>query len=331
MVTIHDVAKAAGVSIATVSACINASAPVSPALRRRVNDAVAATGYRPDALARSLKTGVTRTLGLAVESLGSPFAAAVAQAAVRAAAEKGYAMLLAHGLDLAGLEARRVDGILALPATSAPLEGLPGARCPVAVAGVPAEGCDSIAADHAGMAEAAVEHLAGLAHRRIALVVGPAHVPQGERILEGYRRALDRHGIRFQPRLVRVAAPGKAKTERQDQARDIARALLAASDWPSALIVCGETLALGMLGATAAAGIACPAGMSILALGDGDWMAHAMPPLTAIAEPAREIGGGAVKLLLDRIGGGIAPAARHVLVPGALSVRGSTAPASVRD
>ncbi len=322
MATIRDVAKTAGVSIATVSACINASAPVSPALRRRVTEAVASTGYRPDALARSLKTGVTRTLGLVVENLGNPYAAAMVQAAVAAAADKGYAAILAHGLDFAGLEARRVDGILALAAAPG---NLPGLRCPVVLAGAVAEACDSIAGDHAQMADRAVEHLAGLGHDRIALVVGPAYVTQGERILEGYRRALVQHGIRFQPRLVRIAAPGKAKAERQDQARDIARALLATAEWPSALIVCGEALALGMVAALAAAGIACPAGMSVMALGDGPGAANAVPPLTTIAEPAGEIGAGAVRLLLERIGGGIGPAARRILVPGVLTARASTA------
>jgi LacI family transcriptional regulator len=151
-------------------------------------------------------------------------------------------------------------------------------------------------------------------------------MPRGEQALEGYRRALDRHGMRFEPRLVRVAAPGKAKSGRQDQARDTARALLAVPDWPSAAVVCGAGLALGMIGAMAVAGIACPTGISIVALGDGDWAGQTSPALTAVGEPAREIGAEAVRLLLDRLKNGTGPTAGRVLVPGALVLRASTAP-----
>lgn len=326
MATIHDVARTAGVSIATVSACVNASAPVSDRLRRRVEEAIAQTGYRPDAMARGLKTGVTRMLGLAATSLSDPTTAAMAWGAAQAAAEKSYAMLLAGSGDTTGLEARRVEGIVAL-------DGLPGSnpKCPAVTVGPPNEGIDSVSADHAQMADAAVEHLAGLGHTRIAMVIGQSHVPHGERALAGYRQALARHGIRFQPSLVRVAAQGKAGAGRQDQSRDIARALLAAQEWPSALVVCGGALALGMVGAMTAAGLACPAGMSVVTLGDGDWAAHASPPLTAIAEPAQEIGGEAVRLLLERLAGGANAPARRVLVPGAVIVRNSTAAPAARD
>ena len=324
MATIRDVAKAAGVSIAAVSACINASAPVSPALKRRVEAAVAGAGYRPDALARGLKTGATGMLGLAVDGLADPFTAAVAEAAVQAAAERGYAVLLAGGGDIAGLEARRVEGILAMPG---PAEGNGRKfRCPLATVRGASEGFDGVDADFAQMAEAAVEHLAGLGHRRVALVIGPAHVARGERILAGYRRALARHGLSFAPRLVRVAAPGKAKPGLVQQAQDTARALLASQDWPSALIVCGGALARFMAQAMAQAGLACPAGVSIAALGDDGWTRHGAPALTAVAEPARDIGAEAVRLLLGRIRGKEPMPARDVLLPGALTVRESTAP-----
>jgi LacI family transcriptional regulator len=90
-------------------------------------------------------------------------------------------------------------------------------------------------------------------------------------------------------------------------------------------VVAGAGLALGMMGAMAAAGIACPAGVSIVALGDGDWAGQTSPALTAVAEPAQEIGAEAVRLLLDRLKDGTGPTAR-VLVPGALALRASTAP-----
>ncbi|MGQ0676545.1 MAG: LacI family DNA-binding transcriptional regulator [Rhodospirillales bacterium] len=335
MATINDVAKAARVSIATVSACVNGSAPVSPALRRRVEDAVARTGYRPDAVARSLKTGLTRTLGLAVDDLGDPVAAAIAQAVARAVGEKAYAVILAGGGDVAALEARRVEGIVLLPARGdgSSAAGARPKRCPAVMAGAPGADAtiDSASWDHALAADAAVEHLAALGHGRIALVIGQDHVPQGERILEGYRRALTRHAIRFQPRLVRVAAPGKAKPDRKDQARATARALLAGQDWPTGLIVCGGALALGMMGAMEAAGLACPAGMSIVALGDAAWAEHSSPPLTAVAEPAQEIGAEAVGLLLERLRDGAGPAPRRIFLPGRLVLRASTAAPAARD
>jgi len=100
-----------------------------------------------------------------------------------------------------------------------------------------------------------------------------------------HRRALARHGVRFLPRLVRVAAQGSAKSRLDGggQARETARALLAAPEWPTAIVVCGSSLALGMMSALAAAGLACPAALSMVALNDAGWMAHAAPPLTATA------------------------------------------------
>jgi LacI family transcriptional regulator len=337
MTTIHDVAKAAGVSIATVSARINASAPVSQTLARRVDMAIERTGYRPNALARGLKTGATLTLGLAVDALADPTSAAIAQAVVRAADAQGYAVILASGTadrDLAALEARRVEGMVLVPVPAATRGG--GTRREsgvpaVILGGLPDDaGAESIGVDYAQAADAAVEHLAALGHGRIALVIGHDHVPQGERILEGYRRTLARHGVRFLPRLVRVAAQGSAKSRLDGggQARETARALLAAPEWPTAIVVCGSSLALGMMSALAAAGLACPTALSMVALNDADWMAHAPPPLTAVAEPAREMGSEAVRLLLERRRDGAVAAPRRVLLPGALIVRGSTAPPS---
>jgi len=335
MATIHDVAKAAGVSIATVSARINASAPVSPALAERVDAAIARTGYRPDALARSLKTGVTRSLGLLVGDLAEPVSAGIAAAVAAAAAEAGYAVLLSAGGPSRGdaegglrqLLARRPDGVIALPdGSDAGRDWLRGLPTPAVVIGDPREeaALDSVAPDHAQAAEAGTAHLTELGHRRIALVIGQAHAAMAERAVQGYRRALAAREIGFQPRLVRIV--GKGSVDRQAQARDALRALLSGAEWPTALAVAGGALALGMLGAFAPLGLGCPGGMSVVALGDAECAPFAAPPLTAVPVPAREIGSEAVRLLLERLRGAGGPAPRRVLVPAAPVMRGSTAP-----
>jgi LacI family transcriptional regulator len=335
MATIHDVAKAAGVSIATVSARVNASAPVSPALARRVDEAIARTGYRPDALARSLKTGVTRTIGVLAGDPADPVSAGILAGIAEAAAATGYAVLLSatgRGPDRAEtalrlVSGRRPDGVIAVPGVAesrhAWLLDLPK---PAVVVGDPPEGADldAVAPDRAGAAEAATAHLTELGHRRIALVIGQGHAAPGERAVEGYRRALAARDIRFEPRLVRVV--GKGGADRQLQAREVLRALLAGAEWPTALVVLDGILAVGMLGAFAPLGLACPGGMSVVALGDADCAAYVVPPLTAVPVPARELGGAAVRLLLDRIAGKSGPEPRRILVPPAPVMRASTAP-----
>lgn len=335
MATIRDVAQAAGVSVGTVSACINASAPVSEALRRRVDQAIERTGYRPDALARSLKTGVTRTLGLVVSDLAAPFAASIAQGAADTAQSQGYALLLAVSAGspeteescLGFLAARRVDGAILLPTAvgAKDLQRWRGAfDAPVLVIGNPPKDCpfDSVAADYTEGASVAADHLAGLGHNCIALVIGPGLAAHDAECLAGYRRALERRGIAFRPRLVRVAGA------RPGQAQDTARALLAAPERPTAILACGGTLALSVLGVFASLGLKCPEDVSLVSLGDGDWAAAAAPAITAIADPARKIGAEAARMLLERLQGGAALPPRRAPVSCALNLRQSAGPAS---
>lgn len=330
MPTIRDVARAAGVSIATVSAVVNRSAFVSDKLEARVRRAIAATGYRPHALARALKTGSGRVLGLVLPELAAPFIAALAGRLAAHAHERDYQLLLELSQDdpareakaLERLGAQRAAGVLLMPAWSgAPYAADLRARLgmPVVTIERSVEGfaCDSAGVDHEAAAAEAAAHLVALGHRRIALIAGPPQASTTAAQLGGFRAALAFRSVAVQPRLVRVV-PGRA-----DHAAATARALLAGADPPTAIVAGSAALALGVLATLGELRLRLPTNLSMLALEDADWMEpHG---IGAVAVPVDAIAAAATGLLFARLADP-AGAPRREALAGRLDPRASAAP-----
>jgi LacI family transcriptional regulator len=334
LATMTDVARLAGTSVATVSAVVNGTARVSPALAARVRAAIAKVGYRPDGIARSLRKGQTHAVGLLVTDITNPFFTAVVRSMEDTAQARGYAVVLCNSdEDLAKersyvdlLRTRRVDGLILVPSGRRKdyagfLEGF-GAPVLFVDRAIPGLAADTVAVDNAHAVETAIQHLLSLGHRRIGIVTGPPHLwTSGERF-KGYRRALAKAGLAADPALVRQ---GDFRVEGAVQATE---SLLALRPRPTAIFASNNLMAIGAMLAIRAAGLDCPADVSLACFDDFEWASAFHPRLTVLRQPTTEIGRRAMTLLLDRLDAGKTHRAppRHVALEAELVIRDSCAP-----
>ncbi|MGW3265606.1 LacI family DNA-binding transcriptional regulator [Streptomyces sp. NPDC001056] len=319
MATMADVARSAGVSVATVSHVLNGTRPVSPGTRQAVLDAVDALGYTPNTLARSLVTARTRSIGLAVSAISNPYFTEILQGIEAAALEAGYGLLLADPHDdplherkvVQLLHERRVDGVIAAPsAQPGELVGYLGRHAvptvfldrmidpPGAGDTAPAEGVprfDQVGAENAAPTARLVAHLAGLGHRRIGMVAGLPGLSTTRERVAGYRDGLAAAGLAHDERLLVSGNSESAGAERATAA------LLALPEPPTALVTANNAMTLGALRALHRHGLSVPGDIALCCFDDFPWADLFSPRLTAFAQPSRELGAQAVRLLLERL------------------------------
>lgn len=306
MVTMRDVARLAGVSITTVSHVVNETRPVAPDTRDRVLAAVEETGYTGDAIARSLVTGGTRTIGLALPLTGNPHAAALTAAVESAVVAAGHTLILADTHDdadaeraaLRALRSRRVDGIL-LTATAGASEGVLAELRKLGIPTVLTDrvpehtGADQVGPENVQATSDLVRHLGELGHRRIAMITGPAAISTSAERLLGYRLGLGRAKLVWDPELVASGPPRAAADEM--------RSLLALPAPPTAVVAGDGVILLGVLAAARVLGRRIGVDLAVVAHDDVEWAQLVDPPVTTTAQPVDEIATTAVRLLLDRI------------------------------
>lgn len=333
MATMKDVARLAGVSIATVSATVNRSAFVSPELRSRVTEAIQQLGYAPDGVARSLKKGRTQLLGLIVADITNAFFTELVHVIEGAVQDAGYSVLLCDTDEdfekerefLRILRSHRVEGVILAP-TGTPddylaLRGVAD-RLPLVLVdrALPDLGFDSVMVDSYAAAYEATAHLVALGHREIATIAGPAHLGTARDRLEGFRAALADRGISVRPEFVRSG------NFREDDAMAASRDLLTGRVRPSAVFVANNHMMIGMMRAIATLDLDCPKDISVIGIDDFPWANAFRPRLTVVRQPVEEIGREAVRLLLERTRSDTPhPPVRQVLKP-TLVVRDSCAP-----
>lgn len=309
--TILDVARRAGVSPAVVSHVINENpAHVGAATRRRVKAVIAAIGYRPLGVAKSLRRQRTRTLGLVICDATSALFAPVARGVEAVARRESYQVLLVHAPDpaaereaLAVLGAHPVEGVIFMStSTRQTARHLAEAGdLPIAVInryGVAPTLTRILWDDRAG-ARLAVEHLFGLGHLRIGFIGGPNAGPAARlsaiRRLEGYRAAHQAAGREVAGQMI---APGDYSVEAGVRA---AERLLRLPRRPTAILASDDTMAMGALRGILRAGLRCPADIALVGIGDPPFMASVTPPLTTVALPVEEAGMRAAACLLGQI------------------------------
>ncbi|MGW7257786.1 LacI family DNA-binding transcriptional regulator [Streptomyces sp. NPDC054834] len=325
MSTMADVARSAGVSVATVSHVLNGTRPVLPHTRRAVLDAVDELGYTPNTLARSLVTSRTRSIGLAVSATSNPYFTEILQGVEAAALEEGYSLLIADPHDdpeherkvVQLLHERRVDGMIVAP--SADPRGLvaylgrhdvPAVFLDRVIDGRTGTGSrfDQVCAENTEPMTRLVTHLAGLGHRRIGLVAGlPGLSTTSERIA-GYRHGLAAAGLARDERLEVCGNSESAGAERATAA------LLALTPAPTALVTANNAMTIGALRALRARDLFVPGDIALCCFDDFAWADLFSPRLTAVAQPSRDIGARAVQVLLDRLAAPDGPA-RTVRLP----------------
>jgi LacI family transcriptional regulator len=305
--TMHDVAALAGVSITPVSHVVNETRSVAPSTRQRVLDAIDATGYTGNAIARSLVTGGTMSLGVAMSVMANPYFAELIHAIESEASAAGYTILLGDTLDEAEasraavrtLHSRRVDGVLLTPSP-----GDTDALDALARAGIPTvlvdrishkTKLDQVGPENIQSTSALVSHLAGLGHQRIGFISGAEWLTANEERTLGYRLGLGRAGLRFDSSLV---ASGGSSTESATLAL---RRLLAMNPRPTAVVTGNATMTAGVIKEARAHNVRIGTDLAIVGHDETEWAELIDPPLTTMAHPVEDIGRRAVRLLLARI------------------------------
>ena len=323
--SIAAVARAAGVSVATVSRAFNTPDAVALDTRLRVARAARAVDYRPNASARTLRTQRSRVLGVVLPTLLNPVFAECLQGIAETAASSGYAILPAtteYRLDaerhaVAALQAAGVDGIVLVvsnPATSRALQALAasGLRYVLAYNRHPRHPCVSVDGT-AAMGEV-VERLVALGHVRIAMVVGE-------------RKASDRAQQRHAGFVAGMARAGLVplpaiEVPFVESAVDLVAAALARIDRPTALVCSNDLLAVRAVRAAHVSGLAVPEDVSVFGFDGIALGADLVPSLATVAQPNAAIGRQSVELLVDALARGVPlePAGSrslpHTLQPG---------------
>lgn len=331
MVTIKDVARRAGVSVATVSRVLNKSGPVSPEAAQRILEAADVLHYVPHGGARSLITSKTSTIGVLLPDLYGGFFSELIRGIDQTAQPHGYHLLISGSHNRksemeAAMRAMRgrTDGLIAMSPhfdAATLLQNLPP-TLPVILLSCQARDDDHrvIAIDNAGGAQAMVQHLITLGHRRIAMVKGEeGHFDTAER-LQGYRRALVEAGITPDPQYEVQGDFSEASGHRA------VRGLLALRERPTAIFCANDSMAIGGLSAAADAGLRVPADITVVGFDDIPLATYLSPPLTSVHVPIFEMGERAASRLIAALKGEGTSECRHERLPTRLVVRSSCAP-----
>lgn len=328
MTSIRDIAQAANASVATVSRVINNSGYVSAETRARVEAAIAALEYTPNAGAQRLRSGASRMVGVVLPALDVPFFAILAHVLERELFRRGYQALICCTDESADQEARyistllsqQVDGVVA-----ASVLADAGQYRRIADAGIPIVAIDrdlpdlavvSIKADHALGGRMMADHLLGLGHRRFAVIGAPAHSPPVLARVQGVVDRLAEAGLQAQIELGRV--------HDFDACRDLARVVLTGAGRPTALIGTTDIAAIGAIHAAIGMGLAVPQDVSVIGFDDLPAARYVLPALTTVAQPLRSMAEQAVAQLCAMMAGQALPAPADLALK--LVQRDTTAP-----
>ncbi|MEV0719638.1 LacI family DNA-binding transcriptional regulator [Asanoa sp. NPDC050611] len=309
---LKDVAERAGVSVKTVSNVVNGYAHLRPETRARVEAAIAELNYRPNLSARSLRTGRTGVIALAVPELDIPYFAELVRHVVDAAAAHDWTVLIdqtggspdRERIVADGVRDQLIDGLIFSPLalTGAELAKRADTRPMVLLGERDDHGpADHVAVDNVAAAREITTHLIDSGRRRIA-AIGAQRATSGASArmrLRGYRQALAAAKIRYEPRRVAAAA----HWHRADGAAAMAR-LLDAGARPDAVFCFNDTLALGAMRALHEHGLRVPDDVAVAGFDDIEDGRFSVPTLTTVAPDKAEIARLAVELLAKRLAPG---------------------------
>nr|WP_306813105.1 LacI family DNA-binding transcriptional regulator [Paenibacillus soyae] len=302
--TIYDIAKEAGVSIATVSHVINGKGKISKERREEIRGIMARMGYKPSMIASALTSKKTYALGLLVPDISNPFFAEIARAVEDEGQRHGYSVFICSTDNqdekveryAALLQQKKVDGVIIGTGMKDPsaLEPLLHDNVPIALLAreLPSVNVPTVIVDDYAGGAAAAEHLIALGHRRLAVLAEQESISSSRERVRGFRQAAEAAGVTLDPALVRSSGMKDSK--------DRALELLQGENRPTAVFCCNDMLAIGALRAAKQAGLCIPQDCSIV--GFDDTVLASVTDLTTIAQPIERLGQTAVQLLLRHIG-----------------------------
>lgn len=331
--TMADVARAANVSTATVSRILRGvTGASSDETTARVRRCAEELGYIVNGVASSMRSQQTLTVGLVIADVSNPWWGQLVGGVESVLGPQGFSVILANTDNSVERERRAVETLLrkkvdALIVASSASDGshLRGAisreiRVVLVDTELPDLDVDTITIDNEAAARTAVEHLLAHGHAEVAIVGGGTRASCDVARLSGYQRALAGRGIQAPPEYITVGAStfegGRAAVE----------SLLALPRRPSALFVTNNVMTVGALVAIAEAGLDVPRDISIVGIDDMEWFPIARPAITAVYEPAEQMGRMAAERLLLRLRRQRQPRAEHFLVETEFRVRQSVGP-----
>jgi LacI family repressor for deo operon, udp, cdd, tsx, nupC, and nupG len=337
--SIKDVARLAGVSIATVSRCINSPEQVRDTTREIVQEAIRQTGYSPNTLARNFRRGKTQVIMVVLPSVGDPFFTGVMSGIRAVSDESGYSLLINETQfntmteDEIGamVVSKLADGIILLasmsPFGTRILSAESRRALPIVI------GCEAISPeldafpsvhiDNVAAAREATEFLLSQGHRKIAFISGQPDSLLTRDREEGYRRSMQEAGIEAGHGW--IVSGGLTL----DGAIEATRVLLSRKDPPSAIFCANDEMAMGCMHAIKASGLSVPRDISVVGFDNTRYAAVLDPPLTTVSQPAAEIGERVMRCLLEEIENGRSAGGGPEIVPHQLILRDSVAgPAS---
>lgn len=325
--TIRDVALRAGVSHQTVSRVVNHDKSVTPETRKKVEEAIDTLGFRPNAIARYMAKGSTRTIACISPNLTDFTFSSLIEGAEVYARSNGYFLMSASAPDAGSfaklidqlVKSRRVDALLVINPYADERKNFLPSDVPVVLMGARprSEGLASVALDDVQGGTIATQHLISLGHKRIAVLSGPLEEDCVQDRTEGYQRAMAEAGLQVDPALL-YAGDWSATSGQQGVDH-----LLRVQDGFSAIFAQNDRMAVGAIHQLQLKGFSIPSDISIVGFDDMPLASYFNPPLTTIHQDTFLIGQEAVKLLLQVIEDPALPP-QHACFPGELIIRKTT-------
>lgn len=328
MASIKEVAEAAGVSTATVSRVVSNSPHVRPEIRQRVMAAIDKLHYRPNLIARSLRSQQSNTLGLIVSDIRNPFFTSIGRAVEDIAYAEGFSVLLCNTDENAEKETiylqlmrdANVAGVILAP-TGQMLNELTKQRVDVPLVVVDRDvigaDIDTVLLDNVDSAYRLTTHLLDNGYRRIAAIFGQTSTTGWQR-KQGYEKALQSYALPIHAEYTRYMQP------RVEAGYQATMELLTLPQAPDALLASNSVIMEGALQAIRAHNLSIPNDIALVGFDETSWASLVQPAITIIAQPTYEIGKTAVELLLQRIADPTRPT-RQIILKGQLLIRGSSA------
>lgn len=331
--TIYDVAREAGVSIATVSNAINGKGKISKKRREEIFKIMERLNYQPSVIASALTGKRTYTIGVLIPDISNPFFAEIARAIEDQAHQSDYSVIICSTDNkddrveryVALLEQKSVDGIIIGTGVDNTeiLNRLHKKSIPMAMIAreAPSLAVDTVVADDYVGGLLAAQHLTGLGHKRLAILSETLKVSSSRERIRGFKQGLDEANVPFDDTSI-VICEYKVEEGKRGASELLTRS---GGERPTAIFCCNDLLAIGAMQAAKEIGLHVPEQLSIVGFDDTVLAAVTDPPLTTVAQPMEHMGKLAFNLLLEHLRNKDAIKQRVVLRP-ELKVRRSTAP-----
>lgn len=330
MATIYDIAKAAGVSAATVSKVINQTGRISEATQFKIRKIMNELNYQPSLVASALTKKRTYSIGLLIPDLANPFFAEIAKSVEKHAQEFGFSLIICNTDNdikkeeryIGLLKQKSVDGIILGTGVrnDVTLKMLIQQKLPIALIArdLPSLPVDAVMVDDFLGGYLATSHLIQLGHRHIAVLSEELTVVSSRERIRGYMQALEEAEICFQEELM-VVSPSQI-----DDSKKTAGLLLDSDFPPTAIFACNDVLAIGTIQAARQRGIRVPLDLSVVGFDNTILATIIDPPLTTVAQPIQELGKQVIDLIISEINDQKQTKQRVVLTP-EIVIRQSTA------